>query len=65
MKTIFLQVSVPLDSIGLDMAQTTEPVEKHFQFLNGKWWFGGQIIMLTLGVLSLHCILFLGTFSSD
>ena len=33
MKTIFLQVPVPLDSLGVDMAQITEPVEKTLSIL--------------------------------
>ena len=62
MKIIFLQVSVPLDSLGLDMAQTTEPVEKTLSILEliTSGGLGGQIIMLTLGVLSLLTVYFFG-----
>ena len=60
MKTIFLQVPVPLDSLGVDMAQTTEPVEKTLSILEliTSGGLGGQIIMLTLGVLSLLTVYF-------
>ena len=60
MKIIFLQVPVPLDSLGLDMAQTTEPVEKTLSILEliTSGGLGGQIIMLTLGVLSLLTVYF-------
>ena len=48
------------------MAQTNEPVEKTLSILEliTSGGLGGQIIMLTLGVL-LVTVYFLGTFSSD
>ena len=60
MKTILLQVPVPLDSLGVDLAQTTEPVEKTLSILEliTSGGLGGQIIMLTLGVLSLLTVYF-------
>ena len=60
MKTIFLQVPVPLNSLGVDMAQTTAPVEKTLSILEliTSGGLGGQIIMLTLGVLSLLTVYF-------
>ena len=60
MKTIFLQVPVPLDSLGVDLIQTTEPVEKTLSILEliTSGGLGGQIIMLTLGVLSLLTVYF-------
>ena len=60
MKIIFLQVPVPLDSLDLDMAQTTAPVEKTLSILEliTSGGLGGQIIMLTLGVLSLLTVYF-------
>ena len=60
MKTILLQVPVLLDSLGVDLAQTTEPVEKTLSILEliTSGGLGGQIIMLTLGVLSLLTVYF-------
>ena len=48
MKTIFLQVPVPLDSLGIDMAQTNAPVEKTLSILEliTSGGPGGQIILL-------------------
>ena len=60
MKIIYIQVPLPLDSLGVDMAQTTEPVEKTLSILEliTSGGLGGQIIMLTLGVLSLLTVYF-------
>ena len=60
MKTILLQAPVLLDSLGVDLAQTTEPVEKTLSILEliTSGGLGGQIIMLTLGVLSLLTVYF-------
>lgn len=54
MNTIFLQVPVPLDSLGEDLTQTNVPIEKTLSILEliTSGGLGGQIIMLTLGVLS-------------
>lgn len=55
MKTILLQVPVAVDSLGIDLAQTTQPVEKTLSIIDliTSGGIGGQIIMMTLGVLSI------------
>jgi biopolymer transport protein ExbB len=60
MKTILLQVPVAVDSLGLDLAQTTEPVEKTLSIIDliTSGGLGGQIIMITLGVLSILTVYF-------
>ena len=60
MKTSFIQVPTALDTLGIGMVQTTEPVEKTLSILEliTSGGIGGQIIMLTLGVLSLLTVYF-------
>ena len=60
MKTILLQVPVAVDSLGLDLAQTTEPIEKTLSIIDliTSGGIGGQIIMTTLGILSLLTVYF-------
>lgn len=55
MKTILLQVPVAVDSLGIDLAQTTQPVEKTLSIIDliTSGGIGGQIIMMTLGILSI------------
>ena len=55
MKTILLQAPIAIDSLGIDLAQTSEPVEKTLSIIEliTSGGLGGQIIMLTLGALSI------------
>ncbi len=55
MKTILLQAPIAVDSLGIDLAQTSEPVEKTLSIIEliTSGGLGGQIIMLTLGALSI------------
>lgn len=60
MKTLLLQVPVSPDSLAIDLAQSSEPIEKTLSILEliSSGGLGGQIIMLTLGVLSLLTVYF-------
>ncbi|MDB2317646.1 MotA/TolQ/ExbB proton channel family protein [Flavobacteriales bacterium] len=60
MKTILLQVPAVVDSLGVDLAQTSEPVEKTLSIIDliTSGGLGGQIIMITLGTLSILTIYF-------
>jgi len=60
MKTILLQVPLAVDSLGIDLAQTSEPVEKTLSIIDliTSGGVGGQIIMITLGVLSILTVYF-------
>lgn len=60
MKTILLQVPAVVDSLGVDLAQTSEPVEKTLSIIDliTSGGLGGQIIMITLGVLSVLTVYF-------
>lgn len=60
MKTILLQVPVAVDSLGIDLAQTSEPVEKTLSIMDliTSGGVGGQIIMMTLGILSILTVYF-------
>lgn len=55
MKTILLQVPVAVDSLGIDLVQTSQPVEKTLSIIDliTSGGIGGQIIMMTLGILSI------------
>ena len=55
MKTILLQAPIAVDSLGIDLAKTSEPVEKTLSIIElvTSGGLGGQIIMLTLGALSI------------
>lgn len=55
MKTILLQVPVVVDSLDLGLADTNEPIEKTLSIIDliTSGGIGGQIIMTTLGVLSI------------
>ena len=55
MNTILFQIPVAFDSLGLDLVSTTEPVEKTLSIIDliTSGGIGGQIIMSTLGVLSI------------
>lgn len=67
MKTILLQAPIAVDSLGIDLAKTSEPVEKTLSIIElvTSGGLGGQIIMLTLGALSIFDgLLLLGTYSS-
>ncbi|MCH1437495.1 MAG: MotA/TolQ/ExbB proton channel family protein [Flavobacteriales bacterium] len=60
MKTILLQVPAVVDSLGVDLAQTSEPVEKTLSIIDliTSGGLGGQIIMITLGTLSILTVYF-------
>jgi len=60
MKTIFLQAPVIVDSLGVDLVETSEPVEKTLSIIDliTSGGLGGQIIMITLGVLSILTVYF-------
>jgi biopolymer transport protein ExbB len=60
MKTILLQVPVAVDSLGIDLAQTSEPVEKTLSIIDliTSGGVGGQVIMITLGILSILTVYF-------
>ena len=60
MKTILLQVPAVVDSLGVDLAQTSEPVEKTLSIIDliSSGGLGGQIIMITLGALSILTVYF-------
>jgi len=60
MKTILLQVPTVVDSLGVDLAQTSEPVEKTLSIIDliTSGGLGGQIIMITLGTLSILTVYF-------
>ena len=60
MKTILLQVPAVVDSLGVDLAQTSEPVEKTLSIIDliTSGGLGGQIIMITLGALSILTVYF-------
>ena len=55
MMTFLLQIPVAVDSLGIDLAQTNEPVEKTLSIIDliTSGGIGGQIIMSALGVLSI------------
>ena len=55
MMTFLLQIPVSVDSLGLDLVQTNEPIEKTLSIIDliTSGGVGGQIIMATLGVLSI------------
>ncbi|MDG1849981.1 MAG: MotA/TolQ/ExbB proton channel family protein [Flavobacteriales bacterium] len=60
MKTILLQAPVAVDSLGIDLAQTSEPVEKTLSIIEliTSGGLGGQIIMIALGALSILTVYF-------
>lgn len=60
MKTILFQVPVVVDSLGVDLAQSSEPVEKTLSIIDliTSGGLGGQIIMITLGILSVLTVYF-------
>ena len=53
--TFLLQIPVSVDSLGIDLVQTNEPIEKTLSIIDliTSGGVGGQIIMATLGVLSI------------
>ena len=55
MISILLQIPVAADSLGLDLLQTNQPVEKTLSIIDliTSGGLGGQLIMSTLGVLSI------------
>ena len=55
MISILLQIPVAVDSLGLDLLQTNEPTEKTLSIIDliTSGGLGGQLIMGTLGVLSI------------
>ena len=52
---LLLQIPVAVDSLGVDLSQTNEPKEKILSIIDliTSGGLGGQIIMITLGVLSI------------
>ena len=58
MLKLLLQIPVAVDSLGVDLSQTNEPIEKTLSIIDliTSGGLGGQIIMITLGVLSLSLI---------
>jgi len=55
MMTFLLQIPVSVDSLGIDLVQTIEPIEKTLSIIDliTSGGIGGQIIMTTLGMLSI------------
>ena len=55
MNTILFQIPLAVDSLGLDLLANTEPSEKTLSIIEliTSGGLGGQIIMTTLGVLSI------------
>lgn len=55
MNTILFQIPVAVDSLGLDLLATNEPTEKTLSIIEliTSGGIGGQIIMSTLGLLSI------------
>ncbi len=55
MNTILFQIPLAVDSLGLDLLPNTEPSEKTLSIIEliTSGGLGGQIIMTTLGVLSI------------
>lgn len=53
--TFLLQIPVSVDSLGIDLVQTIEPIEKTLSIIDliTSGGIGGQIIMTTLGMLSI------------
>tara|TARA_B110000858_G_scaffold185812_1_gene228348 strand:- start:630 stop:1343 length:714 start_codon:yes stop_codon:yes gene_type:complete len=56
----FLQIPVPNDSLGLDLVQSTNPVEKTLSIIDliTSGGLGGQMIMSTLAILSILTVYF-------
>ena len=55
MNTILFQIPLAVDTLGLDLATSNEPIEKTLSIIEliTSGGIGGQIIMSTLGVLSI------------
>ncbi len=67
MNTILLQIPVSVDSLGLDLLVNNEPAEKTLSIIEliTSGGLGGQIIMSTLGLLSILTVyLFVERFQS-
>lgn len=60
MKTVFLQVPVTVDTSAIDLTQTIEPIQKTLSILEliTSGGIGGQIIMISLAVLSILTVYF-------
>ena len=60
MKTFFLQVPVTVDTSAIDLTQTSEPIQKTLSILEliTSGGLGGQIIMISLAVLSILTVYF-------
>lgn len=58
MTNLLLQVPLNTDSLGIELAETTEPTEKTLSIIEliSSGGLGGQIIMITLGLLSVFTV---------